>query len=564
MHIDLKKINFKSIIARWFTEVFTVTTVVLIVIGVILSSVTSSIYYDNVRKSAASYAREFSSLSSATSKSFKSAAVDLCEGFASKDKIEVRVADRDGNAFVSTSGFAPDNVNDGEFFAEALKSSDGVFVQRSRSNAGEYVMTGTNIVRDKSNRILGAFTWAVSLKATRQRISFLSTVIFVVLVLIFILYAGLGIRFLDTIVTPIREVGAAARKIAAGDLTCAVKKHRDDEIGDLCDTVNYMASELQNTEKLKNDFISSVSHELRTPLTAIRGWGETAKSAVGTDEELVSRGLDVVLSEADRLSNLVEELLDFSRMQQGRLKVTTSPIDVSELLRTVTDMYSELARKQGIEISYTPPAQNAIVMGDRDRLKQVFINIIDNAVKYTEKGGLVLIVQTLKEGCIQIEVKDTGVGIPVKDIDHVKEKFYKANNTVRGSGIGLAVADEIIKQHDGLLFIESKEGVGTTVTVVLPLYDEPETETAPDSAAETLPPAEEAETAAAGDGTEEATETAEAENVQKTAAAENADFKDAALSDNAETKETNAALSGDESTESTAINNTENGDIQIG
>ena len=109
-------------------------------------------------------------------------------------------------------------------------------------------------------------------------------------------------------------------------------------------------------------------------------------------------------------------------------------------------------------------------MGDTNRLKQVFINIIDNAVKYTESGGQVLVSQEIEEACVRISVTDTGVGIPAQDIDRVKEKFYKANKTVRGSGIGLAVADEIIKQHGGLLFIESTENVGTTATIVLPLY----------------------------------------------------------------------------------------------
>ena len=126
-----------------------------------------------------------------------------------------------------------------------------------------------------------------------------------------------------------------------------------------------------------------------------------------------------------------------------------------------------------------------MVLGDRDRLKQVFINVLDNAVKYTEKGGLILITQLEDEGCVQIQFKDTGVGIPAAAVEHVKEKFYKANQTVRGSGIGLAVADEIIKQHDGLLLVESTEGVGTTVTVVLPIIEE-EAEPTADTQADTL------------------------------------------------------------------------------
>ena len=279
-----------------------------------------------------------------------------------------------------------------------------------------------------------------------------------------------GIFFIKSIVAHLREMGNTARKIAGGDFKARLQIKQNDEIGELSETINYMASELENAETMKNDFISSVSHELRTPLTAIRGWGETAKMSIGTDQELVARGLDVVLSEADRLSGLVEDLLDFSRMQSGRMIVNNVlPIDVSELLCTVSDMYVEFAVKQGIELSYTPPVQSSIVMGDPDRLKQVFINVIDNAVKYTEKGGLVLVAQSTEEGCVRIVVKDTGVGIPAEDLDHVKEKFFKSINTVRGSGIGLAGADEIIKQHQGLLFIESTEGVGTPVTIVLPL-----------------------------------------------------------------------------------------------
>ena len=264
-----------------------------------------------------------------------------------------------------------------------------------------------------------------------------------------------------------------ARKIAMGDFDSRIDINRNDEIGELCDTINYMASELSTAENLKNDFISSVSHELRTPLTAIRGWGETAKMSVGSDEDLVNRGLEVVLSEADRLSGLVEDLLDFSRMESGKMTVDTKPINITMLLFESVDMYVELAHNQGIDLTFPEPPEDLEIMGDVNRLKQVFINIIDNAVKYTANGGQVLISQIKEEGCVRISVTDTGLGIPGQDLDRIKEKFYKASNSVRGSGIGLAVADEIIKQHDGLLFVESIENVGTTVTIVLPLYERP-------------------------------------------------------------------------------------------
>ncbi|MBR0466099.1 MAG: HAMP domain-containing histidine kinase [Clostridia bacterium] len=483
---EKKTISFSGIIPRWFKSVFAVTTVALLIIGIALAATISSVYHSSVQKSAAESADEFNSLSSVTTKNFKSAAVDLCESFGEKNIIEVHVLDQNGKAFVSTTGFEPDKRDETKNFEKALNDQKGVYITREKTSDGERILTGTNIIKSKSGKAMGAYVWTVSLRATRRYINFIYAIIFVVFICIFLLYAVMGIRFLRSIATPIREVGITARKIAHGDFAARITKERDDEIGDLCETVNYMASELENAENIKNDFIQSVSHELRTPLTAIRGWGETAKMAVGTDEELVSRGLDVVLSEADRLSGLVEELLDFSRMQQGRLTVNTAPIDISNLLESVTAMYSELAKKQGIEISFTPPTAVTMVEGDRDRLKQVFINVLDNAVKYTEKGGLILITQTEDKGCVQIQFKDTGAGIAAKDIEHVKEKFYKANQTVRGSGIGLAVADEIIKQHNGLLLIDSVEGVGTTVSVVLPIIEEAE-ETTETALSEVLP-----------------------------------------------------------------------------
>ena len=467
------KFRFKSITTRWLLNVYLIIVAAVTAIAVIVSMLFASLIFSSVQSQAADYAQDFDSLSSANRENFYDLAIEASEGFEHKDKIEVQVINSGGKVIVSTTGFqSPDNVT--ADFNRAVGSGSGSYVFRGKNSGGERVMAGTKLIYGSHGEVLGAYRWISSLKSAYRKINI--TVIIIVLLYLSVLglCAVSGFFFMKSIVNHLCEMGNTARKIAGGDFKARIEVKEHDEIGELSETINYMASELENAETMKNDFISSVSHELRTPLTAIRGWGETAKMSIGTDEELVARGLDVVLSEADRLSGLVEELLDFSRMQSGRITVNIMPMDVSELLRAATDMYTELAVKQGIELSYTPPMQNSIVLGDPDRLKQVFINIIDNAVKYTEKGGLVLVTQTREDGCVRITVKDTGVGIPAEDLDHVKEKFFKSNKTVRGSGIGLAVADEIIKQHQGLLFIESTEGVGTTATIVLPLYEEPE------------------------------------------------------------------------------------------
>lgn len=484
-----KPFHFQSIAMRWLFKVYLIIALAVVVVAVVLAALFSNLVFASVQSQATDYAKSFEGLSSANAENFYDRAIVISDDFEYKNKIEVQVINGSGKGIISTTGFQPSEDTDDDF-KRAAAAPDGFSTFRGKNSNGERVMTGTQIVYDSNGKIIGAYRWVTSLKAAYTKINITMVMIVVISIAVLVLCAVSGLFFLKAMIARLRDMGTITRKIASGDFKARIDVENNDEISELCENINYMAAELQNAETMKNDFISSVSHELRTPLTAIRGWGETAKMSLGTDEDLVARGLDVILSEADRLSGLVEDLLDFSRMQSGRMIVNNvQPIDVAYLLSSVADMYTELAIKQGIELSYTPPVQSSFVMADRDRLKQVFINVIDNAVKYTEKGGLVLVTQLQEEGCVRIVVKDTGVGIPAEDVGRVKEKFFKSNKTVRGSGIGLAVADEIIKQHQGLLFIESTEGVGTTVTIVLPLYEEPEEvntieETAEQSAAE--------------------------------------------------------------------------------
>ena len=477
------EIKCKSITLRWFLNIFLIVAIVVCTVAGVSFAVYSNINTERVEDLASDYAYEFYALTGTNRATFKDTAISIAGEFEYKNKVEVQVIDRNGRVIVSTSGF-PSSEQAMPDYTEAVETKATV-TKKITTPDGEPIMASTTLIYDSDNNYLGAYRWITSLKATEKLIGNFVIMIALIALLILSISAISGIFFIKSIVQPIRDVSNIARRIAMGDFESRIEINRNDEIGELCDTINYMASELSQAENLKNDFISSVSHELRTPLTAIRGWGETAKMSVGTDEELVNRGLDVVLSEADRLSGLVEELLDFSRMETGRITVVSQPLNISWLLSESVAMYVELSKKQGIELIYTKPQEEYQVLGDTNRLKQVFINIIDNAVKYTESGGQVLITQQIEEACVRISVNDTGVGIPAQDIDRVKEKFYKANKTVRGSGIGLAVADEIIKQHQGLLFIESTEGVGTNATIVLPLYEpEPEQEIVTDETKE--------------------------------------------------------------------------------
>ncbi len=466
------EIKFKSIAVKWFFNIFLVVAIVVCAAAIAFSVVFNSINTERIEGLATDYSYEFSALSGANRLSFNDSAVNIASGFKYKNNIEVQVLNEKGELIVSTTGFHALTDAMPDFYR--AKETGQTTVQKLKTNDGEPIMASTTMLYGSKGETLGAYRWITSMERANKVTLWFVVVMTLASVGILAFFGFSGLYFIKSIVQPIRDVSNMARKIAMGEFEARININKNDEIGELCDTINYMASELSLAENLKNDFISSVSHELRTPLTAIRGWGETAKMSLGTDEELVNRGLEVVLSEADRLSGLVEDLLDFSRMESGKMTVDVKPINITMLLAESVDMYEELCKNQGIDLTFTKPSEELEIMGDLNRLKQVFINIIDNAVKYTENGGQVLISQIREEACVRISVTDTGKGIPAQDLDRIKEKFYKASNSVRGSGIGLAVADEIIKHHDGLLFVESTEGVGTTVTIVLPLYEKPE------------------------------------------------------------------------------------------
>jgi signal transduction histidine kinase len=277
-----------------------------------------------------------------------------------------------------------------------------------------------------------------------------------------------NLHFIRTITAPVKALTDMAQRISGGSYGIQADKPRDDEIGDLFDSINEMSAEIAQGEKLQTEFISSVSHELRTPLTAITGWSETLSydSAIQGDSR---RGVLIISKEASRLTKMVEELLEFTRIQGGRFNLNVEKMDVSAELEDAIFTYGSLLRQEGVELVYEAPEQPLpLIEGDPERLKQVFLNILDNAAKYGRGGEKIIVSVSRAERFVRIQVRDFGPGIPAEELPHVKEKFYKGSSKERGSGIGLAVCDEIVTRHGGTLSIENAQGGGVLVTVSLP------------------------------------------------------------------------------------------------
>ena len=389
------------------------------------------------------------------------------EQFDEKDKFEFMLLDASGVILANSSGIRSTDLTGGSDFALALLQGRGNDIYTTTQ--GERVMAETVLVPYAAGNI-AAMRLVTSLRLADEQ--WWSTVTLAVglglLVLLVSVWSGLF--FVRSIVRPLGEVETTANRIAHGDLRARLPDTRyDDEIGRLCKTINQMAEDLAETERLKNEFISSVSHELRTPLTSIKGWVETISNIDDPSNENYRRGLAVIGTETDRLYTMVEELLDFSRMQNG-IKMNCQVLDFVAEATDAALFVEARIRQEGMQLVYQEPPEPYPVWADPARLRQVFVNLFDNAIKYSEPGGTIFLTLRRTPVTVSASIRDQGRGIAPDDLEKVKQRFFKAKNSVRGSGIGLAVVDEIVQTLGGRFDITSALGCGTTVTVTLPVY----------------------------------------------------------------------------------------------
>ncbi len=474
-----------GIIRRWTLSVFLVFALSLLSVATISCLMIKNNYYETARKIISAQTNDLSTVNlsvkgygdspedeAAKAEEFHRLAQIFVDSFTEKSRMELWVIDAKSNVVVSSTGLKVDGKVEAEDYKNAKASSTGHAEWIGRNENGEKVMAHTIVLNASEG---AAVRYIVSLQAVDEQLASMALVIFGSVTFFIVLLMILGYFFITSLAKSIKEVNITAKKFGDGDFDAQLEAYRhNDEIGELYHTFNSMTKDISQADRLKNDFISTVSHELRTPLTASKGWGETLLQVGDTDPELSKKGMQVIINEAGRLTGMVEELLDFSRMERGTMVLQTKKIDVLAELDETVFAYRDRAVRAGIELIYNAPHFAAPMTADPDRIKQVFLNILDNSIKYTNQNGTVIILAEFKDdNMLEIIFSDNGCGIPEEDLPRIKEKFFKSNNTVRGSGIGLAVADEIVRLHNGELKINSKLGEGTTVTIVLPVDSAP-------------------------------------------------------------------------------------------
>ncbi len=461
----------RSIKTRLVKNFMLVILITVLILETVLLTGVKDYYYSNVEDilsnqidfSTDFYSRYFDTFN------LEDILIDDIDIFWRYTNAQVQILSLDGEVLMDSLGVAHSDRIKTSDITNALNMNKGVWI--GNISYDDYPVMAVSKVLVNKGESIGIIRFVTSLELTNQIIKRISFLFFWMGIMVISISAMVSVFLANSIVKPLREVTKVAEKMADGQFKVRSYVKIDDEIKKLSDTLNYMAEEIIKKEQIKIDFISSISHELRTPLTAIKGWAVTLKSDEYRDEELLKDGLDIIEKESDRLTQMVEDLLDFSRFVSGRIILQKEAFDITKTIEMIGKQSSPRARSDNINFVVDNNHEPIIIIGDENRIKQVLINLLDNAFKFTNENGIVRLSAIKEKNQFILEVEDNGIGIPEEDLPNIVEKFYKGKHSKSHSGIGLSICDEIVKLHDGRISFESEVNKGTMIKVYLPIRE---------------------------------------------------------------------------------------------
>ena len=458
---------------RWIVSSILPVITILVLIAALVSIALGSNYYANARsalEAKATAGTDYFNTYAMTSydEYFRSATL-YANSFEDSASIELQFLDRNGHVEVSTRSLMTGSKPGTKDIIDALTSGRVSSFRGVDPATGEKIIAASGLLKF-NGRVVGVMRFVTATRNLDSQVLLTVLIILAIMAAVIFVIVISSLLLINNVVAPVSAVSEAAKQISGGSYGYQIPNRYADEMGELVDNINDMSLKIGENEKLQSEFISSVSHELRTPLTAINGWGETLLADDGSDPEALRRGLNIIVKESGRLTNMVEELLDFSKMADGRFALHLEQMDLQAEFEDAVYTYREVFKQQGITLDYhSDGVYDEPITADPERLKQVFCNVLDNAAKHGGAGKRIETRLVRRGSHYIITIRDYGPGIPADDLPHVKEKFYKGGSKARGSGIGLAVCDEIIRLHNGTLAIGNANGGGCIVTIRLPI-----------------------------------------------------------------------------------------------
>ena len=458
---------------RWLFNTLCVVLPLAIVCVFAVTAAFAAYYYSGMESDLRYRARTttdfFAENMNVDNNAYYQSCVKYAQTYEDRDSIELQFINAQGRLVASSYGpWAGDSPRTGEI-REAMETRPLRAFVGQDENTGEHIMAVSSPMIYSNGEVIGVLRFVTSTRVMNMQIFFIGMVSLVFLGIFVLIIVLLTNYYIHTILVPVADITEKAQRIAAGSYGVQIQTKYVDEIGVLADTINEMSNKISQNEKVQTDFISSLSHELRTPLTAITGWSETLLADERMDRQ-TRRGMDIILRESKRLTEMVLGLLEFSRIEGERMTLNVELADIRAEFEDTVFMYGSRLRQEGIELCYLEYEEDVPeIPCDPKRLRQVFLNILDNAAKHGGEGKTIDASIRCPDVAVIIEIRDYGSGIPEDELPLVKKKFYKGSSKARGTGIGLAVCDEIVTMHNGTLDISNADGGGTRVRICLPL-----------------------------------------------------------------------------------------------
>ena len=473
-----KRLKLRGLRRRWLASSVGPIIVILVLVGVLSAATISSSLDARARSSLEAKAKSgsdyFSAYSMDSYSEYYRRAAQYVTDYSMNDSlaknVELQFINGKRQVELSSRGAVAGSTPATPEVGRAVETG------KTASFSGRDPLTGESILAVSSpvfynGTVVAVMRFVTSTRLLDQQLWLTVLVMAAVIAAVIFLIFVSNLIFINNVVQPVAEVSEAAKRISSGSYGIQIANKYTDELGQLVDNINNMSLKISQSEKMQTEFISSVSHELRTPLTAISGWGETLLGDETGDPHQLRRGLRIIVKEARRLTGMVEELLEFSKMQDGRFTLQVEEMDLQAELEDAIYTYRELFRQDGIQLNYHSDQELYAepISGDPQRLKQVFCNVLDNAAKHGGAGKRIDVDMTQEGDSYVVRIRDYGPGIPPAEVPFVKQKFYKGSSKARGSGIGLAVCDEIVQRHGGVFDIGNADGGGAIVTIRLPI-----------------------------------------------------------------------------------------------
>ncbi len=394
--------------------------------------------------------------------------ITYAQTFEYKNNIELQFINAQGRIVASSHGSWAGPSPSTSDIADAISTRSIRPYRGENPDTGERIMAVSSPMIYSNGEVIGVLRYVTSTAVVDLQIFYVAMMSMLALLVITTIVLISSNYYIHSILVPLAKIIEKAKMITNGSYGIQIETKYDDEIGELADTINEMSIKINQNEKMQTDFISSLSHELRTPLTAITGWSETLLSSTDLQGD-TRRGMKIIHREAGRLTDMVLELLDFTRIQDGRMTLNIEIADIRSEFEDIIYMYGSRTAQDGITLEYKDSDEMMPEIScDPKRLRQVFLNILDNAAKHGSEGKKIEASIDYEEDAIVVRIRDYGPGIPEDELPLVKKKFYKGSSKARGSGIGLAVSDEIVQMHGGTMTLSNAPGGGTLVTVSLP------------------------------------------------------------------------------------------------